>query len=322
MRRLIAPAIALLFAFSAFAAQDVIKKGFNVAEGGTLHLDHANGDIKLVTGGTGVAVEITRKARGRDAEKRLADHKITFAQNGNDVTITSDDDRDNWSHGLFNWSDDYDVQWNIRVPAHYNVDVSTSGGSIDLADIGGTTIARTSGGDIETGRLGGEATLKTSGGSINVAGGSGKLLAHTSGGSIKIGDVSGPVEAKTSGGDIDLARIEGDVIARSSGGGITIEDAMGAVDANTSGGGIRARMSRQPRGDSKLTTSGGGVTITLAPSIAVDLDARASGGGVTSDVPVTIQGRQDDDSLQGRVNGGGPKLVLRSSGGGIKVRGL
>jgi hypothetical protein len=321
MRRFIAPAIALVFTFSAFAAQDVIKKGFNVGEGGTLRLDRANGNIKIVSGGSGVAVEITRKAHGRDAEKRLQDHKITFSQDGNDVTIVSDDDSDRGFHGWFNW-DDYDVQWNIRVPAHYNVDVSTSGGSIDLADNGGTTIARTSGGDIETGRLGGEATLKTSGGSIKVASGAGKLLAHTSGGSIDIGDVNGPVEAKTSGGDIELARIQGDVLARSSGGGITIEDAMGAVDASTSGGGIRARISRQPHGDSKLATSGGSLTIALAPSIAVDLDARASGGGVTSDVPVTVQGTQEDDSLQGRVNGGGPKLVLRTSGGGIKVRGL
>jgi DUF4097 and DUF4098 domain-containing protein YvlB len=320
MRRLIAPAIAFLFACSAFAAQDVIKKGFTVAEGGTLRLDHANGDIKVVTGGTGVAVEITRKARGRDAEKRLADHKITFSQDGNDVTILSDDDRDHGFH-MFDW-DEYEVQWNIRVPAHYNVDLSTSGGSIDLADIGGTTIARTSGGDIETGRLGGEATLKTSGGGIKVASGTAKLIAHTSGGSIDIGDVAGPVEAKTSGGDITLARIDGDVIARSSGGGITIEDAMGVVDASTSGGGIHARMSRQPRGDSKLTSSGGSVTLSLAPAISVDLDARASGGGVTSDVPVTVQGTQEDDSLQGRVNGGGPKLVLRTSGGGIKVKAM
>lgn len=322
MRRLIGPALALVFAVSAFGAQDVIKKGFTVGDGGTLHLDRANGNIKVVSGGTGVAVEITRKAHGRNAEKRLQDHKITFSQDGNDVTIVSDDDNDRGPHGWFNWNDDYDVQWNIRVPAHYNLDVSTSGGSIDLADIGGTTIAHTSGGDIETGRLAGDAKLNTSGGGIRVASAGGKLVAHTSGGSIDIGNVTGTVDARTSGGDIELARIDGDVIARSSGGGITIEDAMGSVDASTSGGSIRARMSRQPRGDSKLSTSGGGVTLDLAPSIAVDLDARASGGGVTSDVPVTVQGTQEDDSLQGRVNGGGPKLVLRTSGGGIKVRGL
>jgi hypothetical protein len=62
------------------------------------------------------------------------------------------------------------------------------------------------------------------------------------------------------------------------------------------------------------------VTINLAKGIGVELDAHASGGGVHSDVPTTIQGTQDDDTLRGRVNGGGPKLVLRSSGGGIHVR--
>lgn len=58
----------------------------------------------------------------------------------------------------------------------------------------------------------------------------------------------------------------------------------------------------------------------MASGIAVDLDARSSGGGVHSDVPITVQGAQDNDMLRGRINGGGPKLVLRSSGGGIRVR--
>jgi hypothetical protein len=52
----------------------------------------------------------------------------------------------------------------------------------------------------------------------------------------------------------------------------------------------------------------------------VELDARASGGGVDSDVPVTVQGTQERDQVRGRIGGGGPALVLRSSGGGIRVK--
>lgn len=319
MRRSIILAVALFFSFSAFA--DVIKRGFNVGDGGTLHLDGAYGDIRIVTGGTGVAIEVIRDADGRRGERRMAEHKITFEQRGNDVLIDSDFDGDRvrW----FSWDgDDYDVQWNIRVPDRYNVDVSTSGGKIEIDEIEGTVDARTSGGGIRTGRLGGKSTLKTSGGSITVDGASAELLAHTSGGSITIGDTTGPVEAKTSGGSIKLARINGSVVARTSGGGIRIEDAAGSVDARTSGGSIHAQISRQPNGDSRLSTSGGGVVVTLAPSIAVDLDAEASGGGVTSDVPVTVQGLQGDDSIRGKINGGGPRLVLRSSGGGVRVKSL
>ena len=321
MRRTFILIAALSFAASAFAAEDVIKKGFTVSDGGTLRLEGANGKIRIVTGGTGVAVEITRKADGRRAERIMRDHKITFEQQGNDVVIDSDfrNDKVRW----FGWNDDdYEVQWNIRVPDRYNVDVETSGGWIELDPIDGTVEANTSGGSIRTGRLGGKSTLKTSGGSITVDGAAAELHAHTSGGSIDIGDTTGTVEAKTSGGSIKLGRVSGEVVARTSGGNIRVEDAAGRVDASTSGGSIHAQISRQPRGDSRLSTSGGGVVVTLAPSIAVDLDATASGGGVSSDVPITVQGRQEEDSLRGKINGGGPKLVLRSSGGGVRVRGL
>lgn len=304
---------------STAAYPDVLKRGFNVADGGTLRLEGGYGNIKVVTGGSGVAIEVTRDANDRDAQKRMAEHKITFEQQGNDVVIRSEFPRSRGS--WFGWNDgDYDVQWNIRVPDRYNVDVETSGGSIEIDEIAGSVDAHTSGGSIRTGRLGGKSKLDTSGGSITVDGAAAELEAHTSGGSIDIGDIAGTVEAKTSGGSITLGRVSGEVYARTSGGDIKITDAAGRVDASTSGGTIRAQISRQPAGDSKLSTSGGGVVVTLAPSIAVDLDAHASGGGVSSDVPITVQGKQDDDSLVGKINGGGPKLVLRSSGGGVRVR--
>ncbi len=320
MRRIAVLTLSLFFALGAFA--DVIKRGFTVADGGTLRLDGAYGNLKIVTGGSGVAIEVHRDADGRRAEKRMAEHKITFEQHGNDVVIESDFDGDRHNR-WFGWDDDdYDVQWNIRVPDRYNVDVSTSGGWIEIDPIDGTVEAHTSGGSIRTGRLGGKSTLDTSGGNITIDAAAAEVKAHTSGGSITIGDTTGTVDARTSGGNITLARISGEVVARTSGGGIKIEDAAGRVDASTSGGNIHASFSRQPDGDSRLSTSGGAVVVSLAPSIAVDLDAEASGGGVSSDVPITVQGTQEDDSLRGKINGGGPRLVLRSSGGGVRVKSL
>lgn len=312
-------ALALCLSSIAFAANgDVIRKGFNVTDGGTLRIDADLGRIKVVSGGTGVAVEITRKAEGRRSESMMAEHRIDIRQVGNDVVI-EDDLEDKWQRWFS--GDDYEVQWNVRVPARYNVELRTSGGSIELADIGGTTDVRTSGGSISTGRLGGTAMLKTSGGSIRVGGANGDLEARSSGGSITIGETMGRVNAHTSGGSIKLARSGGDVVAKTSGGGIQIDGAAGRVEASTSGGSIHANLTRQPSGDSSLTTSGGGVTVVLARGIGVELDARASGGGVSSDVPITVRGTVGDDELRGTINGGGPKLHLRSSGGSVKVRG-
>jgi DUF4097 and DUF4098 domain-containing protein YvlB len=317
MRRLLSLALALTFATTLFAADDVIRKGFNVSEGGTLRLDADLGGIKVVSGGTGVAVEITRKADGRRGAESLAEHRITFRQDGNDVII--EDSLPAKRMRVF-WSDDYDVQWNIRVPARYNVELRSSGGDIELANIGGTVDARTSGGDIIAGTLGRDAVLKTSGGSIEVAAANGTVDARTSGGSIDVGATTGRVEARTSGGSIKLARSGGDVIAKTSGGDIRIDGAAGAVDAATSGGSIHASLTRQPTADSSLTTSGGNVTVLLSRGIGADLDARASGGSVVSDVPITVRGSIEKDELHGKVNGGGPRLVLRSSGGSVRLR--
>ncbi len=317
MRRLLTLALALTFATTLFASEDVIRKGFNVTDGGTLRLSADLGAIKVVAGGTGLAIEITRKADGRRGERLMKEHKIDIRQSGNDVIIEDELDR-NWS--IWSWGDDYEVQWNVRVPARYNVELKTAGGGIELGDLGGTVDARTSGGGIVTGRLGGPATLRTSGGSIRIAGATGSVDARSSGGSIEVGDTTGRVDVRTSGGSIKVARTGGDVVAKTSGGGIRIDEAMGSIDAHTSGGSIHATISRQPAGESRLSTSGGNVTVELGSGIRADLDAKASGGGVKSDVPVTVQGTLDDNELQGQINGGGPKLVLRTSGGGIRIR--
>jgi hypothetical protein len=318
MRRTITLALLLVAAVRLHAADDVIRRHFDVADGGTLRLDAGFGNIKIVSGGTGVAVEVVRESHGRHAAEELANHKVTFEQHGNDVVIDTKSEND---RGWFNFSN-LQVQWNVRVPAHTNVELKTSGGNIDLADLGGTVDAHTSGGNIKTGRLGGVANLYTSGGTVDVAGGAASITARSSGGSIHVGETAGKVDVRTSGGSVTIERVAGDVYARSSGGSIRVDEAMGSVDAETSGGSIEAKLSRQPRGDSRLVTSGGGVVVAIADGVKLDLDARASGGGVSSNVPVTVLGTQDEDSLKGQINGGGPRLVLRSSGGGIRVRPL
>jgi hypothetical protein len=316
MRQTATLALALLIATAAFGADDTIRRGFDVADGGTLRLETGTGDVRIVTGGRGVAVEVVRRVRGLASDEVLRDFVITFEKQGDDVIA-----RGKWNARWRHWFSNVDVQWNIRIPKRYNVEVTTSGGSIKLDDdIGGTVDARTSGGSITTAGIAGRTMLRTSGGSIRTGTIADWAELVTSGGGITVGGARGKLRVHTSGGSISIANADGDVTARTSGGGIVIDGAAGAVNAKTSGGSIRARISRQPEGDSYLQSSGGGITVTLVGGVAVDLDAEASGGGVRSDVPITISGSQDDDAIRGSINGGGPKLVVRTSGGGIRVK--
>jgi hypothetical protein len=69
-----------------------------------------------------------------------------------------------------------------------------------------------------------------------------------------------------------------------------------------------------------LTTSGGSVTAYLANDIAVDLDASTSGGRVKSDFMVV--GKIKKTSIKGTINGGGPDLKLKTSGGSVRIKTL
>lgn len=313
---LVAALLALLTISAKAAIDSPVQRRFNVREGGTLYLDTDVGNVHVTPGGGGVGVLVKRHVR---SQKDLDDMHLDFSQQGNDVHVTVRYDSE-WH--FFSFGRDFDVSFEVTVPAHYNVELKTSGGNVTVGDLHGFVHARTSGGNVRLAHIDGPVDAHTSGGNVHLDAANGNASLHSSGGGIVAGDVSGNVEMRSSGGSLEVHRVTGSLLARTSGGGIDIGDALGAVDAQTSGGSIHARISGQPRADSRLSTSGGGITLEISDRVAVDLDAHTSGGSVHSDVPITINGSVEEGNLVGKINGGGPKLVLRSSGGGIHVRKL
>jgi DUF4097 and DUF4098 domain-containing protein YvlB len=302
------------------AIESPIHRSFNVHPGGTIIVDTDLGDIKVTSGASNVGVDVIRRAKVSSqsrADELFKDLVLTFTPEGNNVRVHATYDHPtSWFH----WNNDLEVRFVINVPSQYNVDLKTSGGDISVSDLNGQVKVNTSGGDVALGHIAGTVDAHTSGGDISMAGSNANAMLSTSGGDIKVDNTAGALNAKTSGGSIDIGRAQGDLKAHTSGGSIDIGDAGGMIDASTSGGSIKARLSRQPRGESRLSTSGGGITVHVPSNVGLDIDAHTSGGDVASDVPVTILGKQDDSSLNGKLNGGGPKLVLRSSGGDIRLQ--
>ena len=318
-------ALGLLVSGPALSAQGqaTIERTLQVQPGGTLTVDASFGHIKVLTAsGNSVAVRVEREVRDRyssDEGRILTEHQVNISQSGNDVrveTMVSEDVRERWR-------DDYRstplrVEVVVTVPTSYNVDLDTAGGHIEVADLTGGVQAHTSGGHLTFGNIDGSINADTSGGHIKLSGSSGTADLHTSGGHIEIGQVEGSVKADTSGGHITIDSAGAEVHARTSGGNIKVKEVMGTINASTSGGSVEARISEQPQGDCSLSTSGGSVTVYLASDIAVDLDAEAGWGGVSLDMEVT--GTIKKGAVRGTINGGGPKLVLRTSAGGVEVR--
>lgn len=300
------------------AASDThIVKEFNVNPDGTLRIETDLGSIEVQTvSADRVTVEVFKEVKGWFRGKgALKNFEVSMDQSGDDVRVSG-----KWSGGKWRGANGLHVKFVIKVPKRYNVDLKTSGGSVSVDDLEGKVNARTSGGSLHFGSIRGPVVGYTSGGSISLESCVGDADIHTSGGSIRIGDVEGSVDARTSGGSVSIEKAEGNVIAKTSGGSIHVEEVMGAIEAITSGGSVSATISRQPKGRCMLKTSGGSVNVVLSDDIAVDLNASTSSGRVICDMDVTVQGKISKNKLVGKINGGGPELYLRTSGGKITIQ--
>lgn len=282
-----------------------ISKSFTVQSGGrlTLEADLGSIEVKTVPGNkldVDVAIEFDSWSSRRKKEF-LSDFDVQFTETAGGVDIKAE-----YKHGHSTFWDNIGgharVRFVITVPIKYNVDLSTSGGGISVAD------------------LEGEVQAKTSGGSLNFGSIQGPIVGRTSGGGISLKECNGQADVRTSGGSIHLGKVNGNVDAHTSGGSIEVQEMFGIVNASTSGGSITVNLREQPRENCRLTTSGGSIHVHLSEKIGLNVDASTSGGGVSTDFPVTVQGEIDKHSLKAQINGGGPELFLRTSGGSIRLK--
>lgn len=316
----------LLASCTAFAAtEQQINTNFNVAPGGALVVDVGVGSITVTANDRNeVAVDVWRKATRRQKAKEeeyLQNNPVILEQRGNTVTVRCTHHERNrlFRNARGNRNQ---ASYTIRVPSQFNARLDTAGGGIDVSDLTGEVQVNTSGGGLKLSRIQGPLDGNTSGGGIDVTECQGDIEINTSGGGINVVGGSGSLDGRTSGGPVTVRNFQGNTHVRTSGGGIRIEHVVGEISGRTSGGGVTAVFSDPIQQPIDLSTSGGGVTVRLPASAAFELDAQTSGGGASCELPVTVVGEMKPGHLKGAVNGGGPILRLRSSGGGIHVKKL
>jgi DUF4097 and DUF4098 domain-containing protein YvlB len=203
----------------------------------------------------------------------------------------------------------------------------TGGGPIEVHHANGKIVAETGGGavTIQSGAQG--ATIETGGGSIEVRQCNGKVKVSTGGGSVDLSDIGGPAEIDTGGGSIRLTSAKGHVHAETGGGGIELYGVPSAR-AETGAGGITVKLvnTGAERTDSELETGAGDITVYIAADVAVNVRASVDMGNghhITSDFSDIHIGSEGDKwgpktlTAEGRLNGGGPVLKVRTSSGDI-----
>jgi hypothetical protein len=342
--RFLVAALACAASVYGFDTEQSVRKSVPVASATHLKLNADFGSIGVLPS-SGKSVDVEVYFRGdppsrREFDQMLRDFSLKVTQQGSEVGVDA-----TFAHGwepllsfvlidgLFashpicrNWrclvysSWLEEVEFRIAVPARFDANVATAGGSISVSRLKGEVIAHTSGGGLTFDRIEGPVNGSTSGGSISVAGAAGKTVVHTSGGSIRITDTAGDVDASTSGGSISIDTVSGRVKVHTSGGRIEARGISGPIDASTSGGSVTASLLGQPRQECRFYTAGGSINVSLPGDAHVNLDASTSGGSVSTDFPVPDTDDRHRSELRAPINGGGPLFYLHTAGGSIHLR--
>jgi TonB family protein len=237
-----------------------------------------------------------------------------------------------------------------------SVKLQTEGGHIRVEDVSGDLKAFTAGGHINTGNILGAADLHSGGGHIRAAGIGGKAELVTEGGNITVGKAGSFVAVKTGGGQIDFGEVRGSVQAQTRGGGIRVLYVSGPMDVESNGGSIcLTRVSGAVKaatgsgtitawinpeaskgthsavslsGASQLSSGAGDIIVFLPRNLAANIEAVVENGGahrIEADPALALQITKSGQSngpltASAVLNGGGPLLRLKTTGGKIKLQ--
>jgi hypothetical protein len=193
-------------------------------------------------------------------------------------------------------------------------------GSIYLDNIKGriSSAGKNLGRKVEINHCEGDLKLSSGGSNLSILHCSGNMDFNTDGGNIRILNYQGYLNCRTKGGNIRVVSFNGELKAASWGGNIKVEHLNGDLTANTMGGNVSLKA-RKIENYAWLQTSGGNIRFDFFENQRFDLSAKAN--RVKAKGNFTFQGNQSRTRWTGQVNGGGPDVRLKTSGGHIYMSG-
>lgn len=199
---------------------------------------------------------------------------------------------------------DISVDYEITAPTHTNVQTQSGSGDQRMEGLGGKLNLESGSGDMRLREISNEIHIHT---------GSGDVDAH---------EVSGAVSVECGSGDVRVdANGEGDVRVRTGSGSIELRGVKGGLRAESGSGDII--IAGKQTAPWEIRTSSGNIELDLPTGAAFDLDATAGSGNVTVDGPITmtIEGdlRKARHSVQGKVAGGGPLMMVHTGSGDVHI---
>ena len=130
------------------------------------------------------------------------------------------------------------------------------------------------------------------------------------------------VKVENTNGRVTLNGLANPVDASTTNGGVSAHDMKGSLKASTTNGGLDIDVSAVHGDGIELSTTNGGVKLQLPRSAKADLSASCVNGGISTDgLELDRSGESSRRHVDGRLNGGGPRVRLETVNGGVKIVG-
>lgn len=129
------------------------------------------------------------------------------------------------------------------------------------------------------------------------------------------------LKVSTVNGGVEIAGISGRITAETTNGGVKARDVAGMIEATTTNGGVEVDLVEVPEGGVKLECTNGGIRLSLPSSARASVSARITNGGINTDgLAFETRGTTNRRRLDGDLNGGGPRISLEGTNGGIRIQ--
>jgi DUF4097 and DUF4098 domain-containing protein YvlB len=315
MKSLMALVAVILAAGVTGTAQDAkysFKESFTLNSPSQVKISSSDGNIDVVAiPGTKTDVFFIVKKNNklmnisRDQLEKEIDLDIT--QNGGNLTIAVKYKNE---FNVMDWKDKLVVDFRIQVPPATACDLHTSDGNVKITGLKRNQMLVTSDGNVEIEDIQGDVKASTSDGNIRVEKVTGKVEVKSSDGNIILANVRGDANAGTSDGNISLNTVSGASFVKTSDGDIRFKDLSGSLNARTSDGNVTGNLLKLTN-ELTVKTSDGNIAVSIPSKLGLDLNIK----GESLDVPLSnFSGKSEDDSIEGKINGGGIAVNLSTSG--------
>jgi DUF4097 and DUF4098 domain-containing protein YvlB len=137
------------------------------------------------------------------------------------------------------------------------------------------------------------------------------------------------VDFRTTNGGVRLNGLSGEIHAKTTNGGIKgVNLVVDSLEASVVNGGVEIELGAplDATDSVELTTVNGGVQFSLPSESKATIAARAVNGGVRAADELNVQREDDGDSereqrrrLNGTMNGGGAKVNVNTTNGGVRL---